>query len=118
MGNDMMVRRATRQAEKPVARSAQTPARAKPATASKSIAQAKTAKPKSDAAKIAGPKLAGLSSDQKVVVLLRDREMLIMRLQAAEARVAELEAREEQLSDRISWALDTLNDLLRLPDAS
>jgi hypothetical protein len=106
-----MARRATRQAEKPVARPVPPMVRGKPAKAvSKAPQKALKAVPK--------PELGGMSADQKVTALLRDREKLVARLQAAEARVVALEARDEQLSDRISWALDTLNDLLRLPDAS
>ena len=57
--------------------------------------------------------LDGLSADQKIVVLLRDRDKLLGQLAASQAKILALEAREDQLADRIAWALDTLNDLLR-----
>ena len=56
--------------------------------------------------------LDGMSAEQKVAVLLREREKLLGQLEAASARVASMEARDEQLIDRITWALDTLADLL------
>jgi hypothetical protein len=105
-----MARRATRQAEKPVAPPAPPMVRGKLAKAPPKAVQ----KPPKAVAK---PDLDGMSADQKVTALLRDRDKLVARLHGAEARVAAMEAREEQLSDRIAWALDTLNDLLRLPDA-
>ncbi len=104
-----MARRATRQVEKPAPRAVPQLARSKTAKPTKTVGAAKS----TDALS-----LDGLSADQKLAALLRDREKLLTRLQAAQARVAALEAREEQLADRISWALDTLNDLMRLPDAS
>ena len=72
------------------------------------------------AAKVSAPRsthprkldLDGMSAEQKVAVLLREREKLLGQLEAASARVASMEARDEQLIDRITWALDTLADLL------
>ena len=60
--------------------------------------------------------LEGLSAEQKVTALLRDRDKLLLLLAATQARVVALEAREAKLTDRIAWALDTLNDLLREAD--
>lgn len=60
--------------------------------------------------------LDGLSPDLKVALLLREREKLLTQLAASQTKVTALEAREVQLADRIAWALDTLNDLLREPD--
>ncbi len=106
-----MARRATRQAEKAIAQPTPPRPRTKPVKAAPK-SPLKTLK------SIVKPNIDGMSSDRKVAALLRDRENLVARILAAEARVADMEAREEQLSDRIAWALDTLNDLLRLPDVS
>ena len=57
--------------------------------------------------------LDGLSAEQKVAILLRERDKLITQLEAVQAKALALEARDAQLVDRIAWALDTLNDLLR-----
>lgn len=57
-------------------------------------------------------KLDGLSLDQQVTVLLREREKLIGAVEALDQRLQVLEAREAHLADRISWALDALKDLL------
>jgi hypothetical protein len=59
------------------------------------------------------PKLEGLSAEQQVAALLRDRQTLAAHLAKAEARVSALEARHSELADRITWALDTLDDLLK-----
>ncbi len=117
-----MARRATRQEVKPVARPAPATTRGKPAKAggkadSKAGSKVETKAAPRAATLVSKPNLEGITADQKVSALLRDRDKLVARLQAAEARVAELEARQEDLTDRIAWALDTLKDLLRLPDA-
>lgn len=57
--------------------------------------------------------LDGLSAEQKIALLLREREKMVTQLDAVQAKIATLEARDAQLADRIAWALDTLNDLLR-----
>jgi hypothetical protein len=128
-GSVSMARRAVRYAEKSTSRPAPSAPRgsrtAAPSAAGKPAKLEKPVKAKvADKApakalvKLPGKlDLDGLTADQKVTALLREREKLLTRLSAAETRSAAMEARDEQLSDRIAWALDTLNDLLRVTDA-
>jgi hypothetical protein len=60
-----------------------------------------------------GQQFDGLSDTQKVAILLKEREQLKGAVDALQSRLLATEARKAQLADRIAWALDTLNDLLR-----
>ncbi len=63
--------------------------------------------------KFKAAKLDGMSDAQKVIVLMKEREILVGSLQLIETRLKTVEEREAKLIDRISWALDTINDLMR-----
>ena len=59
------------------------------------------------------PDLSGLSPDRQIAVLKKDRDALAAALVVAETRIAALEARQNEVADRIAWALDTLRDLMQ-----
>jgi hypothetical protein len=83
---------------------------ARPATAARKRPAAKATVPR--ASKMALARLDGLSSDQKVVRLMDDRERLAVRVRDLEAELALRKARHAEVADRVAWALDLLKDVM------
>ena len=48
----------------------------------------------------------------RVAALERERAALAADLEAARARITDLETRQGEIADRIAWALDSLHDLI------
>lgn len=81
------------------------------ARAAKAAPRAGKAAAKS-AAKFDGPKLDGLSVEQKVAHLLAERDALLARITRLEADLADQRAKQARAADRVAWALDSLRDIL------
>jgi hypothetical protein len=64
------------------------------------------------AAKLAGPSRARARSNSVDAQALDDTTRLKAELEAARARIAELEAAQRLVLDRIAWAVDSLHTLL------
>jgi hypothetical protein len=106
-----MARAATSGQKKPTTKPVAKPVTRTPLAAT--VVVRKVAAPKPVAAKLHRLQLEGLTDSQKVTALLQDRARLLKMLTGLEARVQTLEQRKTQVTDRITWALDTLNDMLR-----
>ena len=62
------------------------------------------------------PPVAGAASlDERLAATERERDALQARLTAAEAEIRILSTRQDEIANRIAWALDSLHGLIDEP---